>query len=41
MTDNKEFIKFLDAQNQVYLKTLSKLKKEKKTPTGCGTFFPN
>jgi uncharacterized protein (DUF1810 family) len=37
--DNNELIRFLEAQNQVYLKALSELKKEKRILIGCGIFL--
>ena len=40
MTDNIELIKFLDAQNQVYLKALSEIKKGKKTTHWMWYIFP-
>jgi uncharacterized protein (DUF1810 family) len=40
MTANNELIKFLDAQNQVYLKALSEIKKGKKTTHWMWYIFP-
>jgi uncharacterized protein (DUF1810 family) len=40
MTDNNELIKFLDAQNQVYLKALSEIKKGKKDTHWMWYIFP-
>jgi uncharacterized protein (DUF1810 family) len=40
MTDNNELIKFLDAQNQVYLKALSEIKKGKKETHWMWYIFP-
>ncbi|NDP26736.1 MAG: DUF1810 domain-containing protein [Flavobacterium sp.] len=40
MTENNELIKFLDAQNQVYLKALSEIKKGKKTSHWMWFIFP-
>ena len=40
MTDNIELIKFLDAQNQVYLKALSEIKKGKKITHWMWYIFP-
>jgi uncharacterized protein (DUF1810 family) len=40
MTNNNELIKFLDAQNQVYLKALSELKKGKKDTHWMWYIFP-
>lgn len=40
MTDNIELIKFLDAQNQVYLKALSEIKNGKKETHWMWFIFP-
>lgn len=40
MTNNSELIKFLDAQNQVYLKALSEIKKGKKETHWMWYIFP-
>jgi uncharacterized protein (DUF1810 family) len=40
MTDNNGLIKFLDAQNQVYLKALSEIKKGKKETHWMWYIFP-
>ncbi|MFV8324890.1 DUF1810 domain-containing protein [Flavobacterium sp. ZS1P14] len=40
MTDNKELIRFLEAQNQVYLKALSEIKNGKKTTHWMWYIFP-
>jgi uncharacterized protein (DUF1810 family) len=40
MADNNELIKFLDAQNQVYLKALSEIKKGKKDTHWMWYIFP-
>jgi uncharacterized protein (DUF1810 family) len=40
MTDNNELIKFLDAQNQVYLKAFSEIKKGKKSTHWMWYIFP-
>lgn len=40
MTDNNELIKFLDAQNQVYLKALSEIKNGKKETHWMWYIFP-
>ncbi len=40
MTDNNGLIKFLDAQNQVYLKALSEIKKGKKDTHWMWYIFP-
>ncbi|KIA82405.1 DUF1810 domain-containing protein [Flavobacterium sp. AED] len=40
MTNNNELIKFLDAQNQVYLKALSEIKKGKKDTHWMWYIFP-
>lgn len=40
MTNNNELIKFLDAQNQVYLKALSEIKKGKKETHWMWYIFP-
>jgi uncharacterized protein (DUF1810 family) len=40
MADNNELIRFLDAQNQVYLKALSEIKKGKKDTHWMWYIFP-
>lgn len=40
MTDNYELIKFLDAQNQVYLKAFSEIKKGEKKFLWMYYIFP-
>lgn len=40
MTDNNELIRFLDAQNQVYLKALSEIKNGKKETHWMWYIFP-
>lgn len=40
MTENNELIKFLDAQNQVYLQALSEIKKGKKNSHWMWYIFP-
>jgi uncharacterized protein (DUF1810 family) len=40
MTDNKELLRFLEAQNQVYLKALSEIKNGKKTTHWMWYIFP-